>query len=40
MDQNLHGSAVLTVNAGSSSIKFSLFLLQQVIASLSLRRLR
>ena len=30
MDQNLHGSAVLTVNAGSSSIKFSLFLLPEL----------
>ena len=35
MEQHLHGSGVLTVNAGSSSIKFSLFLLpllNQVVA--------
>jgi acetate kinase len=30
MDQHLQGSGVLTVNAGSSSIKFSLFLLPQL----------
>ena len=30
MDQELHGSGVLTINAGSSSIKFSLFLVPQL----------